>query len=111
MTMHAWPALIIAPLIALAQQSIMYALVPPACDRHTVVLLHLAGVVAIGACAALTWGALKRWRATRPPVGQDAQDEQRPHTLALVAVMAGGLSTLVCATMWAPVWMVSPCAI
>ena len=109
--MRVWPALVLAPLTALAQQSAMYALVPEACNRHLVGAVHAVAAVAVLACAGMTWHALRAWlRTGQPQTGQPADDEGRPHTMALIAAMTGLFSTVVSIAMWLPVWMVSPCA-
>jgi len=34
----------------------------------------------------------------------------RPRFVDLVAVVVGALSALVCAALWLPIWMLSPCS-
>jgi hypothetical protein len=107
---RSWPALLVAPLVALGQQSSMYALVPPACEGAGVALLHAIAGAAVAACAAMTAMA---WRSRKEAgrAGADERTSARRRTLAVVATMVGVFSTLVCAAMWAPVWLVSPCAV
>jgi hypothetical protein len=109
--MRTWPALLLAPLLALAQQSLMYSLVPPACHRSDVVLLHGISAAAVLACIALTLLAWQDRRATERSAHRDGRHGRRQLMLATVAVMTGGFSALVCAALWVPVWWVSPCAV
>ena len=110
--MRVWPALVLAPLTALAQQSAMYALVPEACNRHLLGGVHAIAALAVLATAGMTWSALRCWlRRGQAETGQEPPQEGRRHTMALVAAMTGAFSTVVCIAMWLPVWMVSPCAV
>jgi hypothetical protein len=124
--MRSWPALLLAPLIALADQSIIYALVTPACmgqDRtglHSVAAASLVIVLALTALAWRAWraeatraeanamvGAARGSRDVTRADGDTAIDRQR--FVALVAVLVGAFSALVCVTLWLPIWLLSPC--
>ena len=106
-----WPALLLAPSVALADASIAYALVAPSCSRQNIASLHALSLTCLLLCVALTWPALVNWlRARRcvAPTGDAAGS--RALFLAQVASMTGALSTLVVLAEWLPLWLVSPCA-
>jgi hypothetical protein len=91
--MRTWPALILAPLIALASISLGYALVTPACERGAVWVLHaviLGSLVLSLAATALAWGEKKEF-------------------LGLVATWCGALFSLVIAVQWLAQFVVTPC--
>jgi hypothetical protein len=96
--MKLWPALLLAPLLALASISAGYALVPPACSPGRTWLLDLfilpclAGAVA---CTLLAWKELRR--SSHEPF------------LSLVATGAGAFFSLVIATQWVTRLVLDPC--
>jgi hypothetical protein len=101
MLMPNWPALLMTPSIALANASIAYALVTPACASQSTATLHALCAVSLLACAILTVPVARRLRRSTPA---------RRHFLDQLATMAGALSTLVVLAEWLAVLMVSPCA-
>nr|HET7859278.1 hypothetical protein [Caldimonas sp.] len=118
--MLSWPALLLAPLVALAQQSIAYALVTPACAQPSRGVLHAVAAVSLVLVLAMTAMAWRAWRA--PPAPGEVRGDERAVTFAdgigasarrrfvdLVAVAVGALSALVCVVQWLPIWMLSPC--
>jgi hypothetical protein len=119
--MRSWPALLLAPLIALGELSLAYSLVTPSCAHqsrgglHAVALVALLAVLAMTAMAWLDWrrhlGQEPRATAGSPAVTRSdaGTTEHRPHFIAVMAVVVGALSALVCATMWLPIWILSPC--
>ena len=52
--MRIWLALLAAPSLALAAQSIMYALVTPSCSVQTRVAIHVVAAVSLALCVAFT---------------------------------------------------------
>jgi hypothetical protein len=111
--MPVWPALLIAPLLALAEQALVYALSTPACQTQREAWLHavpLAFVALTLLLTAMAWTEARRLRRDGTPhVDADAATIQR-HFLARLAVWSGALSTLVIVAMWIPQWVLSPCA-
>ncbi|HEV8209077.1 MAG TPA: hypothetical protein VGP77_03100 [Vicinamibacterales bacterium] len=124
--MRSWPALLLAPLIALADLSIIYALVTPACMRQDRIGLHTVALCSLAIVLVLTLLALQAWRDESAQVegnatvaaanaqrgvtradGVAAIDRQR--FVALVAVLVGAFSVLVCSALWLPIWLLSPC--
>jgi hypothetical protein len=119
--MRSWPALLLAPLIVLGELSIAYSLVTPSCAHQDRSALHAVAIVSLLAVLAMTAMAWSDWRRhvaldSPAPAGSHAVTRadgdvagQRPHFVALVAVIVGALSALVCVALWLPIWLLSPC--
>jgi hypothetical protein len=124
--MLSWPALLLAPLIALGELSVAYSLVSPSCaSQHRGGLHALAGVslLIVLAMTALAWHAWRRSSSSGANAGQamgsraaprvtradSGATEDRPHFVAQMAVVVGALSALVCLALWVPIWFLSPC--
>ena len=123
--MLSWPALLLAPLIALSELSIAYALVSPACASQDRTLLHAVAAVSLFLVLAMTVLAWREWHADgladhRADAGasvavptvtraDSADPAERPRFVAQMAVVVGALSTLVSIALWFPVWVLSPC--
>lgn len=105
--------LLLAPLLALAQQSVTYALVAPACASQRGAWLHAVSAAFVLATALLTLMAAREVQRTDDAVlatrGPDATFRRR-HLVAWLATGIAALSTLVCLAMWWPQWLLSPCA-
>src|SRR3954463_6540186 len=116
--MLAWPALLLAPLLALAQQSITYSLATPSCRHQEMVALHAVPLATLLLILLMTAMAAWSWHARRLPDDNAMGQAQREDTRALrrrrfVAAMGtvvGLISALVSLAMWFPVWVLSPCA-
>jgi len=115
--MTVWPALLLAPLLALGHLSLAYALVTPSCARQDGLTLHGLAVLSLLASLFMTWLAWRTWRRLPPPDEASSRvshadashaDRRQPF-LALVATLTGALSTLVIVAMWLPVWLLPPC--
>src|SRR5689334_19617691 len=104
-----WPALIMSPLLALANLTTVYALVTPSCSRQSTGAMQWLSAASLLLSLLFT---LMAWRNQRRLAGALASDaaSARPHFLAQVAVLVGLLSSLVLFAMWIPQWIVSPCA-
>jgi len=124
--MLSWPALLLAPLIALGELSIAYALVSPSCASQDRTLLHAVAAVSLFVVLAMTVLAWREWHADGPSPGDgpdarqrltvptvtsadSADAAERPRFVAQIAVVVGALSTLVSIALWLPVWVLSPC--
>jgi hypothetical protein len=123
--MLSWPALLLAPLIALSQLSIAYSLVSPACATQDRSSLHWVAAVSVLLVLAMTALAWHDWRRRGRTTGESAEEQrspaptvtradsaeahERPHFVAQIAVVVGALSTLVSIALWLPVWVLSPC--
>jgi hypothetical protein len=106
--MRIWFALLAAPVLALADQSVAYATVDWACANQQLIVVHIVHVLFLVATIAGTLAALQLWHATRR-VSTDGEAFARRHFLAGLATASGALSSLVIAAMWFPTWMLAPC--
>jgi hypothetical protein len=105
--MRIWFALLLAPVLALADQSVSYAMAGWACaHQHSVAAqgVHFVFLAAVVAATIMAW---QLWHAT-PARGADEPAVGR-HFLAGLATASGALSGLVIIAMWIPNWMLSPC--
>jgi len=124
--MLSWPALLLAPLIALSELSIAYALVSPSCASQDRTSLHAVAAVSVFLALALTVLAWREWHGDDLPRAPAADARQglaaptvtradsadaaeRPRFVAQIAVVVGALSALVSIALWLPVWVLSPC--
>jgi uncharacterized membrane protein YidH (DUF202 family) len=107
-----WPALLLAPTLALTNLSITYALVTPACTRQTMAAPNVVSAVILLACAWMSWAAWRNWKEDRSVGREAARDHvpDRPPFVALVAALVGALSCLAVLAQWFPQWVLSPCA-
>jgi hypothetical protein len=109
-----WPALIVAPLLALGEQSAVYALTTPLCRLqaggwlHAVALAFVALAIALTALAAQEARRLQRAHGEALPSNTDRHGPQRLF-LARIATWSGALSLLVLLALWLPLWVLSPC--
>jgi hypothetical protein len=113
--MRSWPALLLAPLTALAQQSICLALTRHACQQQSTLAVHAVSAVSLLLIVGMTWLATSEWLASRTRPGHAAaqRDEAAParlaHFLAATGMLVGALSALVALFMWVPAWVLNPC--
>jgi hypothetical protein len=112
--MRTWPALLVAPTLALACQSAMYALVTPSCSMQTRVAIHVVAFGSLALSALFTLMALAEWRrgslASAHGPDNDGADRRTSRAfLAAVAAAVGAISSLVILTMWITAWVLSPC--
>jgi len=106
--MRIWLALLLAPILALTDQSVAYAVSGWACSHQQPLAahgVHLVLLLVVLACTAL---AAQLWHATRPARSSTHKADVR-HFLAGLATASGALSALVIAAMWYPSWVISPC--
>lgn len=108
--MRSWPGLLAAPVLALADQGVAYALVPYACShQHGAWLhgVHAAFLVAVLACA------VHIWPRARPVIGHLRNDEggsvQRADLMAILAFSMALFCAAVVVSLWIPQWILSPC--
>ncbi|MGZ5888147.1 MAG: hypothetical protein ACXWKI_14515 [Ramlibacter sp.] len=109
--MKNWPALLVAPFLALSNLAITYALVTPSCSHQRMLAPHLVSALLLIACAWMSWMAWRNWSdaGAQHDLPSDARQKRRPF-VALVAFMVGSLSCLVVIAQWFPQWVLSPCA-
>jgi hypothetical protein len=106
--MRTWFALLLAPVLALADQSIAYATAGWACAHQQSVAVHAVHIAFLAAVLASTFMAWQLWRMTSPSADA-GEPAARRHFLAGLATASGALSALVIAAMWIPAWVLSPC--
>ena len=106
--MRTWFALLGAPLLALADQSVSYATVGWSCAHQHTLVVHAVHGVFLGAIVIGTLFAWQLWRETRP-VRAQGEEPARRHFMAGLAAASGALSALVVGSMWLPVWVLGPC--
>jgi hypothetical protein len=111
--MHAWAALILAPLVALACQGTMFSLVTPSCSVQTRVGLHLVALVCLLATAWMSWLAHRDWSRrsgiSATPDGEGNGPVETRRFLAAAGTAVAALSSLVVLMMWVAAWVLSPC--
>jgi hypothetical protein len=108
--MRIWLALILAPGLALACQSVMYSLVTPECSHQTRVAIHAVAAVSLLLCLAFT--AIARLSSAPDAASADDDVSTPPGTrnfLAIVASAVGAISSLTIIGMWIAAWVLSPC--
>jgi hypothetical protein len=106
--MRIWFALLAAPILALADQSVSYATVGWACAHQHAFAVHAVHVVFLAATAAGTAAAWQLWRETSP-TNATHEAFARRHFLAGLATASGALSAVVIVAMWVPTWVLAPC--
>ena len=106
--MRTWFALLGAPVLALADQSVSYATVGWSCAHQHTLVVHAVHGVFLAAIVIGTLLAWQRWRETRPMRTQ-GEEPARRHFMAGLAAASGALSALVVGAMWLPVWILGPC--
>ena len=109
-----WPvgiAMLLSPLLVLAEQSATYALVTPLCARQAGEWLNLVAlpfVVGVAALTLISWRASKRLQQERLPPDTDRHGPNRLF-LARIALGSGVLSLIALLALWLPQWVLSPC--
>jgi hypothetical protein len=107
--MRIWFALIIAPVLALTDQSVAFALVGWACDHQSTLPLHVSHTLFLTAATLAAVAAWQNWRETAAATaGEGAAIAQR-HFLAGVAMAVAALSAAAIVAMWIATWMISSC--
>jgi len=107
--MRIWLALIVAPLLALTDQSVAFAMVQWACTHQRIGVVHVSHVAFLALAAMMALGARQRWRETSSCAGTGEAAVQS-HFLAGIAMMVAVLSVVAIIAMWIPTWIILPCA-
>jgi hypothetical protein len=94
-----WPALLIAPLLVLAEQALAYALTPALCAAQRGEWLHAVAAVFTLGSAVLTLPAARLMRSPDP----------MQRFFARMGTGVGALSTVVLLALWLPKWVLEPC--
>ena len=104
--MRIWLALLAAPILMLADQSIAYGTAGWSCAQQNLIALHALHALFLAVTLAFAVIAWLHWRAT-VPAGNETHSVR--HFLAGLATASGAFSALVIAAMWIPNWVLSPC--
>lgn len=105
--MRIWWPLLLAPLLALADQSISYATAGWACAHQQPVVIHGLHALFLAGCVAGIVMASALWR--RPLAAGVDERERVRHFLAGVGVASATLAAAVIAAMWLGASLMSPC--
>ena len=108
MSTRTWPAVLLAPLLALADQSVAYAFVGWSCAHQAMAPLHAVHAAFLVAVLATAVSPSRRLDPDAPPTLQ-VEEHERRNFFALVGVLTAALSALVIVAMWIPQWFISPC--
>jgi hypothetical protein len=100
--MFIWPALVIAPLLVLANLGLVQAMTGVGCEEQPDRATY--GVALLCFLAVAVFTALA-WRETHRAEGVVSSHDR--HFLAILATEAGALSGLSIAAMWLPRWALS----
>jgi hypothetical protein len=106
--MRIWFALLLAPILALTDESIAYATAGWACAHQATLAMHGVHLFFVVVVIVSTFAAGQLWRATKAPAGADETIVRR-HFLAGLATASGALSATAILVMWVPNWLLSPC--
>lgn len=107
--MWIWPALVIAPTLALADQAIAFSLVNWCCAHQSVLAIHLSHLIFLLMVSSIAIAAGGVWLRTRGGATAATEQGHQAHFLAGVATIVAALSALTVIAMWIPTWMVSAC--
>src|SRR6185503_7117524 len=108
--MRTWPGIVLTPLLALADQSVAYALVEWGCHAQqfaTLQVVHL--VFLLGALATLVPAWPGAMRPSAPQAVLPGDNHDRHHFMSVLSLMVGSLSALIIVALWIPQWVLSPC--
>jgi hypothetical protein len=107
--MRIWLALIVAPLLALADQAVAFSMVGWACAHQTPALLHASHALFLVLATATAVAAGLHWRETDSAAASTREAARQVRFLAGIATTVATLSALAIAAMWVPTWMISSC--
>lgn len=111
--MKSWLGLVLAPGVALATQSVLYAMVTPSCSSQARLQIHLVAAVALAVVVVLAVVAFGDSSLRRPEPGSADSDEGHPPVrrrfLADIACAVAALAALVILAMWFTTWVLTPC--
>ena len=107
--MRIWFALIVAPLLALSDQSVAYALVGWACAHQTTLPLHGSHTLFLAITTGAAIAAWRAWRETAVVPASEGDAIAQRHFLAGIAMTVAALSAAAIVAMWIATWMISSC--
>lgn len=108
--MRVFAAFIVAPFLALMDQSVAYAFAGWACAHQQEAVPHAVHAVFLVAVLAATFFAWTTARAALPAMREEAGFSVHRHDmLAACALALGALSAAVIVALWIPQFVLSPC--
>lgn len=107
--MRIWLALIVAPLLALADQLLALTLVGWTCSHQSTAPLHASHLVFLVMTALAAAAAWHAWRESAVAPASGGEPALQLRFLAGVATIVAALSAVAIAAMWIPTWMISSC--
>ena len=107
--MAIWLGLIVAPLLALADQTVAFALVGPGCASQSTALLHASHALFLALAIVAMVAAWRMWLKTAAVAATDGGGALQRHFLAGIATTVAALSAAAIVVMWIPTWLISPC--
>ncbi len=107
--MRVFAAFLIAPFLALMDQSVAYAFAGWACAHQQEAVPHAVHAVFLVAVVVATYFAWTTSREALATVEETRFSVHRHSMLALCALALGALSALVIVALWIPQWVLSPC--
>jgi hypothetical protein len=106
--MRIWLALLVAPTLALTDESISYAAAGWTCARQNAFVMHGIHALFLAATLAATVAAWRLWIETGRAGAGDERTASR-HFLAGLGIAVAALASAVIGAMWIPNWLLSPC--
>ena len=106
--MRIWIALLVAPLLALTDQSVAFAVVGWACAHQSAYAIHGVHLLFLALTAACAVFAGWQWRAAAR-ADTDGEAVGRARFLVSLATASAALSALAIAAMWLPTWLIASC--
>ena len=108
--MRVFAAFLVAPFLALADQSVAYAFAGWACAHQHEAVPHAVHAIFLAATLAATFFAWTTARAGLATIREEAGfTVQRHDVMATCALALGALSSVVIVALWIPQWVLSPC--
>ena len=104
--MRSWPALLVAPSVALGHLSVVYSLTTPSCATQQLVALHVLSALALLVAVGCTAMAATVWRREGEP---STTGGERRLFVARIATGVGAIASLVIFALWIPPFLLSPC--
>jgi hypothetical protein len=107
--MRHWPALLVAPLLALADQGVTYAMAGWGCAHQQRVPMDVVHALFLVATVAITWSAYRASRHAFMDMRSASLTTERDGFMGVSATLVGLLSAAIIVAMWIPLWFLSPC--
>ncbi len=106
--MRIWVALLVAPLLALTDQSVAFAVVGWACAHQSAYAIHVVHLLFLALTAACALFAAGQWRAAGR-ADANGESAARARFLFPLATASAALSALAIGAMWLPAWLIGSC--